>query len=591
MAAHLPRDILWRIFLYNAVMSRNIEWEMGLSDPSEPNALLVTRHQSQVCCYWRSIILNSPSIWRRMIHTRLLAQPSGNWRSEVLRRTQDSPLWVNAIVAGESDGWVTDILEDNWTRVEELHLYIDQSTPDLQKLLIRRTLLQPTSSLKSLTLRPGTQGLGQDLLFSTTESEAGSDAPDPFPKNMTALEFLRLDNAPETFTFRSAHAFLTLHTLFLRFSLKRHSSLDLLTTLARLPFLKIFGLRNDAVAWTGTFDEGASIQFPNLDLPNLRSLSLANNVFFCTTLLTHLKPNFTRNLHIKVTSRSLSTSLVETFLDSLRPHIEAYFNGIGRQTEQVVLSLGQPAWVSVSPKPNDFWAYFYSPKFFLHFSGSMPLDAGANPFRNCRFDRVKKLSLERRRPVEPHLNEFLGQFVHVESLNISILQLEDLAKSDTQSLLFPCLDTLVLDLHYTLRRWTKYESTTMASIFKWLNPRKHRHRKVKVINLGVVPRIRLEAGCLEAMEGLIVRWTNIDQSEHSEYICGSGSPELLHFPHLYFQNQCSLPEFANHSPEELRFAYLMFGREMSSADLLKSAAPDPSATLANTLNLLQISQG
>ncbi|KAF9524734.1 hypothetical protein CPB83DRAFT_797510 [Crepidotus variabilis] len=46
------------------------------------------------------------------------------------------------------------------------------------------------------------------------------------------------------------------------------------------------------------------------------------------------------------------------------------------------------------------------------------------------------------------------------------------------------------------------------------------------------------------------------------------------------QSQCALPDFARHSPEELRVAYLLYGREMTSAELLGPAAPTitPAAT-------------
>jgi len=40
-----------------------------------------------------------------------------------------------------------------------------------------------------------------------------------------------------------------------------------------------------------------------------------------------------------------------------------------------------------------------------------------------------------------------------------------------------------------------------------------------------------------------------------------------------FQSQCTFPEYSKHSPEELRMAWMAFGREMNSNDLLGSAVP------------------
>ncbi|KAF9525607.1 hypothetical protein CPB83DRAFT_859286 [Crepidotus variabilis] len=445
--------------------------------------------------------------------------------------------------------------------------------------------------LKVLTIHPSTQQPGLDLLPTTTsQSQASRDVPQPFPKYLPSLEYLQLGNTLISFNSHSVHAFSKLHTLFLRFSLNVPTTTDLLTALARMPLLKVFGLRNAVIHQPSNSDVDKTIPFSILDLPNLQSLSLATNAIACTTLLTFLKPTSNRRLHIKALSHhSIPTGEVEDLLTCLRPHAESYFNQSERRIEHVTVSLAEPVWVSVSAKPRDFMFQFFSPIFFLWFAGSMPVDTTVNPFRNCRFDTVKQLSLERRRPVEPYLIGFLAQFVNVEVLNISVRHLANLAKPDEQSILFPRLQTIVLDLHHDPNHCTKHESSRMVPISEWLKSRKRRGQVIKILDLGITPKMSLDARSLEDVEGLIVRWTNIDKTEPSEYICGSGNSELLHFPHLSFESQCSLPEFAAHSPEELRFAYMMFGREMSSADLLKSTTTDSSIRLADELRLLQVS--
>lgn len=55
-------------------------------DPSHP-----TRTASQVCRYWREIVLGAPKIWSRLIDCDLLPP---TWFKEVLRRAQDVPLTV-----------------------------------------------------------------------------------------------------------------------------------------------------------------------------------------------------------------------------------------------------------------------------------------------------------------------------------------------------------------------------------------------------------------------------------------------------------------------------------------------------------------
>ncbi|KJA24816.1 hypothetical protein HYPSUDRAFT_200362 [Hypholoma sublateritium FD-334 SS-4] len=82
---NLPDDLLWNIFSLNANMFTN------------EDALSTTRFTSQVCRIWRNNMLNTPSLWGRLIDfDSLHGLKSIKWAQELIRRSDHSLLWIKS---------------------------------------------------------------------------------------------------------------------------------------------------------------------------------------------------------------------------------------------------------------------------------------------------------------------------------------------------------------------------------------------------------------------------------------------------------------------------------------------------------------
>ncbi len=116
----LDADIFMNIIKINANMFA-----------SEEDALNDTRIASQVCRSWRGVIVNTPSLWGRMIDiSRLEHLPRTCWAKEVIRRSGDATPWIK----GRSN-WLrpyrpsyehhvlfTGLITQNWDRIQRLVL-------------------------------------------------------------------------------------------------------------------------------------------------------------------------------------------------------------------------------------------------------------------------------------------------------------------------------------------------------------------------------------------------------------------------------------------------------------------------------------
>ena len=80
----LNSDILLDIFAINGNIFTN-----------DKRALHNTRGASQVCRQWRTLMLNTSSIWAKLLDSEELYCISGyEWWNELLRRSEDAPLWI-----------------------------------------------------------------------------------------------------------------------------------------------------------------------------------------------------------------------------------------------------------------------------------------------------------------------------------------------------------------------------------------------------------------------------------------------------------------------------------------------------------------
>ncbi len=124
---------------------------------SDDKALGTTLSTSRVCRAWRLFMLNTPSIWARLIDLDRLHGCTPAWTHELFRRSGTAFLWMKAHGCMEHtlshpnlcSKYALDIISNNWSRLQRLeasfdtryvestqweHLYL--STPHLESLFI-----------------------------------------------------------------------------------------------------------------------------------------------------------------------------------------------------------------------------------------------------------------------------------------------------------------------------------------------------------------------------------------------------------------------------------------------------------------------
>ncbi|KAF9552559.1 hypothetical protein CPC08DRAFT_714512 [Agrocybe pediades] len=160
--SNLSPDLLWNIFQMNADMNddEDIQFDRSHDKVDSPSdrcqrALTCTRLSSQVCSLWRSILLDSPSIWGRLIDVGLLCLKWRNyWAEEIVRRSQDSPLHIKGPIAKEKAEFILDLLDKSWDRVCVLDVKVGNlgltMREDLER--IQNIIFRPTKGLQFFKL-------------------------------------------------------------------------------------------------------------------------------------------------------------------------------------------------------------------------------------------------------------------------------------------------------------------------------------------------------------------------------------------------------------------------------------------------------
>ncbi|KAF4613197.1 hypothetical protein D9613_010882 [Agrocybe pediades] len=111
--ARLDEDVLFKIFLDN-------------TDFHHDQRLTTARQNSQVCRYWRSVILRSPLIWARLIDLSGRGSTPA-WIGEVMSRAALGPIWIKGPI--KFPELLLPFIQDNWERVERLDV---TDVPDYQ---------------------------------------------------------------------------------------------------------------------------------------------------------------------------------------------------------------------------------------------------------------------------------------------------------------------------------------------------------------------------------------------------------------------------------------------------------------------------
>ncbi|KAF9552326.1 hypothetical protein CPC08DRAFT_714723 [Agrocybe pediades] len=108
----VPVELLQEIFLSNT----------ELDDVPPHDRLTTARHSSQVCQLWRSILLQTPRVWSRLLDLNSLAKSKAKWREVVVSRIGEAPIWMEGSIKPTTLSLVTSVLEKKWRNVQILQL-------------------------------------------------------------------------------------------------------------------------------------------------------------------------------------------------------------------------------------------------------------------------------------------------------------------------------------------------------------------------------------------------------------------------------------------------------------------------------------
>ncbi|KAF9546657.1 hypothetical protein CPC08DRAFT_769607 [Agrocybe pediades] len=114
----LPPELLWKIFMIN---TERIPYKAFGLHFNEPDSRLDTaRSCSQVCRLWRTLFLQSSSVWGRLLHIQSFERTADEWREAVISRVGDAPLWIIGRVSSSTRPYIMSILQNKWKNVQVL---------------------------------------------------------------------------------------------------------------------------------------------------------------------------------------------------------------------------------------------------------------------------------------------------------------------------------------------------------------------------------------------------------------------------------------------------------------------------------------
>ncbi|KDR68130.1 hypothetical protein GALMADRAFT_146614 [Galerina marginata CBS 339.88] len=246
-------------------------------DFSTDDASKLSRNCSQLCQFWRQVILDSPSIWGKLINFNDFRHSNDQWMEEILRRSGSSLLWINGRVHGNTaertealQTLFFAILNDHWDRIQKIQIYIYQfKEKDRHKW---RAIYRPAPHLQVFNVHPPPISSIPLLLL---------DLPCLFADHAPSL---RAFNMQATFPVSPKAPWLSaLRIVHLHFPLKLPQILDALGTMHLLESFTISLPTFIPYSPTTNADEAT------IHLPNLSQLYLLANLSMAMRLITALQ--------------------------------------------------------------------------------------------------------------------------------------------------------------------------------------------------------------------------------------------------------------------------------------------------------------
>ncbi|KDR82183.1 hypothetical protein GALMADRAFT_135543 [Galerina marginata CBS 339.88] len=522
----LHEEVLRHIFELNADMyleaETNSSEESYGQTPWDHRALNVVRHISQVCQYWRDLVISSSSIWGNVIDLYLLWQENGHWRNEVLRRAGNSSLCIKGVVSDNGApvrAFFDDLMKNHWSRIRKLDVAVrDYRLLDNEVWI---TLQHPAPQLELFKLE--LEGWSSRPLFSTSHTSLFShNAPSLREFHFTYHPGLEVDldlRTPWLSQLRRIGLTAT-------FPISR-----ILDALVDMPLLESLELQSD---------------LPDIPVPR-RRIDLPR--------LSRIKINPPTKLRVALSvlesiAAAPGCALILTTIDTRRinvTHEDLYaLQKIISEYASGYFGLIPPEGLTVSLSYRTFSFYFppldmsflrpKPPSFCVDMYCDFPLSPGSfnillDSFSSCLFSKVTTLNIIIGRHTEldkeanttsrETLASFLSLFPSVEVLEVPEYSLQVLLTIfEQEPRLCRLLDTLKIDY---------MEPATHLFpdvLLRFLDQREGDGFPIKVLDItGLATREPRDWRFLERKVGLEVVWVQGDVL--FEYICGSGELEKL----------------------------------------------------------------
>ncbi|KAF4611081.1 hypothetical protein D9613_006493 [Agrocybe pediades] len=528
-------DILWKIFDTIACPEQtpNDDWNrwIYLKDTGPP-AIKTLLRASHVCRAWRNIIIFSSSIWGRCLDFDELNAADEAWQAEVIRRTGDALL--NITMRGRDDHkefdesreiFLGSFISQNWHRVRSLRVTISAAMLETDFRTLHKT---PAPYLEVFECWRAFWRLTNDSIFSRRDYQLitfGEHAPMLRQMDILRCNSLLYEVSP------NAHWIKQLR--FLKISLE-HSASQFLPMLTSANLLERLSITMPSMIVQNTFGTLSSLPVDKvMILPFLIEINIDcyDRLQETLAILERIDISSCRIFCLDVTlTESPSDDDVMAMGHVLTTHLR------GRKVDEEMTS------ISLIAEPCEIIIAFQGFRFYLHgekgFSIHIP---NVIPL-------IKPLF------ISSHLLQHVRTATLIFNFPESSTYAHDLERDD---IIFPHLITSLTSLThlstyaYTLKvihKWTlRLEldgHLTLPSLENINGPHSlsdcleeflgHRFsassKPIKAISLGAPKRLedRKKRAFLERFGGLKISWTTDTRSD-MEYVCGSGTPDLLFF--------------------------------------------------------------
>ncbi|KDR68516.1 hypothetical protein GALMADRAFT_1033618 [Galerina marginata CBS 339.88] len=487
---------------------------------SVKDALRTTRMSSQACRSWRSILLDTPSLWAKLIDLDVLDQVTDNWRNEVLRRSADCLLWIKGTkriynaslwVKGPDDvnriqydvsslqRFFFSVLAAHWSRIERVAVSIEAGCVDSQAW---RCIYLPAPRLRDF-----------ELEFHDMDTTL-----------VAPIVPLFANHAPLLTTFYAKHVKFdisapwvpALRSITIGPPTTLSETLDLLETTPLLETLRINEVPTEITN-----------RICSIHLPNLQEMTLSGPFGVCMTLVKSIVV-CTQGLPLRLSIEATGSNpgeLNPTVLHALSDFWTRYFGVHVPVTVGLEILSQSFCFSGNTSDESDFSFTFPTPSAFSQLLHAFTLSI---------FHTVSQLKLEipKSPPARPELIAFLLSLSSVKILHADdrVLQhLQELQKETSQACL-PMLKTIKLK---------DVSSKPEDKILPFVQARKNAGIPIKTFDLTKYSStlvVGVSLAFLDKMEGLKVVYFRLRVGQARgqgpiliRYVCGSGNPNILRF--------------------------------------------------------------